>query len=330
MSDAAKWQRPLATLLLVAVIAGLALHYVQDSSGVAPLMMIAALLVAIGVVWFHGSSAQSDDAPELAAANPETTLHQLAKERDAAIVASEAKSRYLANVSHEIRSPLNAIYGYSQLMERGTTTVPRDAARIIRRSAEHLSDLVEGLLDISLVEHGQTRVASDVVRLPAFLEHLEQMFRPQAEAKGLRFVNRQSGRIPEFVRTDQKRLRQVLINLLANAVKFTEEGEIELALSFGSEVATFEVRDTGPGVPASSRERIFIPFERGTGAVAHAEGAGLGRPCLRSFGFVRPASRPDATGAGCGFKVGRFPQVLDQATYRASTGSWSIGRVRSL
>ncbi len=283
MTEAPRWQRPLATTLLGVVAAGLALFALQGSGGVALPIMIAALTGMIGIVWLPDRSQRDHALPEPANPDQSETLRRLAKERDAAIAASEAKSRYLANVSHEIRSPLNAIYGYAQLMERGTATVPRDAARIIRRSAEHLSDLVEGLLDISLVEHGQTRVASDVVRLPAFLEHLEQMFRPQAEAKGLRFAIEQRGHPPEFVRTDQKRLRQVLINLLANAIKFTEQGEVVLVLSFASEVAAFEVRDTGPGVPESSRERIFVPFERGTGAVAHAEGAGLGLAITRAI-----------------------------------------------
>uniref|UniRef100_UPI0038F785C6 sensor histidine kinase n=1 Tax=Streptomyces galilaeus TaxID=33899 RepID=UPI0038F785C6 len=88
-----------------------------------------------------------------------------------------AKSRYLANVSHEIRSPLNAIYGYAQLLERGSAVDIADAARVIRRSAEHLTDLVEGLLDISLVENGVMRVSTDTVRLPAFIEQVDRMFR---------------------------------------------------------------------------------------------------------------------------------------------------------
>ena len=274
-----QWPRWLALALLVPVAAGLALI----RSGIAAPLMIAALLGVIGIVWFQGSHRSEQVAPDDPGTDHTETIRQLAAQRDAAIAASEAKSRYLANVSHEIRSPLNAIYGYAQLMERGSATVPRDAARIIRRSAEHLSDLVEGLLDISLVEHGQTRVASDVVRLHAFLEHLEQMFRPQAEAKGLRFAIEERSRLPEFVRTDQKRLRQVLINLLANAVKFTVRGEVVLSVSCASEVATFEVRDTGPGIPEASRERIFVPFDRGTGGPAQSEGTGLGLAITRAI-----------------------------------------------
>jgi len=131
------------------------------------------------------------------------------------------------------------------------------------------------------------------------------MFRPQAEGKGLHFAIETRGQFPEFVRTDQKRLRQVLINLLANAVKFTAQGEVVLAVAFASEVATFDVRDTGPGVPESSRERIFIPFERGTGVPAQSEGAGLGLAITRAIVRVLGGDIDvrDARGGGAIFRV---------------------------
>ncbi|MDR3428777.1 HAMP domain-containing sensor histidine kinase, partial [Silvimonas sp.] len=138
----------------------------------------------------------------------EVTLSTLQRERDAAEAASAAKSRYLANVSHEIRSPLNAIYGYAQLLERGSAIDTVEAARVIRRSAEHLNDLVEGLLDISLVENAIKRVSTDTVRLASFIAQVGRMFRPAAEAKGLTFRTEIIGRLPDYVRADQKRLRQ--------------------------------------------------------------------------------------------------------------------------
>ena len=294
-----QWPRRVSIALLVLVAVGLA----RIQGGIAAPLMIAALLSVIGILWFQGWHRSEQATPDAIGTDPTETIRQLAAQRDAAIAASEAKSRYLANVSHEIRSPLNAIYGYAQLMERGSATMPRDAARIIRRSAEHLSDLVEGLLDISLVEHGQTRVANDVVRLHSFIEHLDQMFRPQAESKGLRFSIEERGRLPEFVRTDQKRLRQVLINLLANAVKFTLRGEVVLSVTFASEVATFEVRDTGPGIPEASRERIFVPFDRGTGGPAQSEGTGLGlaitRAIVRVLGGDINVRDANASGSDC-------------------------------
>ncbi len=169
----------------------------------------------------HSRTATAVATARVPLADPDNQpdVKALQRERDAAEAANAAKSRYLVNVSHEIRSPLNAIYGYAQLLERGAAIDTVDAARVIRRSAEHLTDLVEGLLDISLVENGVTRVSTDTVRLPAFIDQVDRMFRPAAAAKGLGFRTEITGRLPDYVRTDQKRLRQALINLIANAIK---------------------------------------------------------------------------------------------------------------
>ncbi len=212
----------------------------------------------------------------------ESGLNSLQRERDAAEAANLAKSRYLANVSHEIRSPLNAIYGYAQLLERGANIDTVEAARVIRRSAEHLTDLVEGLLDISLVENGVTRVSTDTVRLPAFIDQVDRMFRPAAAAKGLGFRTEIIGHLPDYVRTDQKRLRQALINLIANAIKYTQSGEVVLAVRYASQIAVFEVRDTGPGIPVEAQERIFAPFDRGVEG-ERGGGIGLGLPITRAI-----------------------------------------------
>ena len=220
--------------------------------------------------------------PENSATADRAGLAVMQRERDAAEAANAAKSRYLANVSHEIRSPLNAIYGYAQLLERGSAIDTIDAARVIRRSAEHLADLVEGLLDISLVENGVMRVSTDTVRLPAFIDQVDRMFRPAAAAKGLGFRTEVTGRLPDYVRTDQKRLRQALINLIANAIKYTQSGEVVLAVRYSAQVATFEVRDTGPGIPPEAQERIFAPFDRGVEG-ARGGGIGLGLPITRAI-----------------------------------------------
>ncbi len=223
--------------------------------------------------WLGRSTAVSEDLSEYRA---------LQRARDTAEAANAAKSRYLANVSHEIRSPLNAIYGYAQLLERGSAIDTVEAARVIRRSAEHLTDLVEGLLDISLVENGVMRVASDTVRLPAFIDQIDRMFRPAAAAKGLAFRTEISGALPDYVRTDQKRLRQALINLLANAIKYTRSGEVVLGVRYAAQIAVFEVRDTGPGIAPESQEAIFAPFDRGVEG-ARGGGIGLGLPITRAI-----------------------------------------------
>ncbi|HEX7872112.1 MAG TPA: ATP-binding protein [Sphingobium sp.] len=233
-------------------------------------------------------------------------INRLVQEKEAAEAASAAKSRYLANVSHEIRSPLNAIYGYAQLMERGGEVDPTDAARIIRRSAEHLTNLVEGLLDISLIENGVLRVSNDVVRLAPFLDQVASMFRHGASAKGLRFNYERPDRLPEFVRMDEKRLRQVLINLLSNAIKFTPAGFVTFRVIWTGQVVVFEVEDSGPGIAAEDRERIFLPFERGADHQARTQpGIGLGLAITNALvhiqgGDLEVDSEP---GAGATFRV---------------------------
>lgn len=242
-----------------------------------------AAYAAVSLIGLAGASLARARLRARAPTAPETNgLAALQRERDAAEAANAAKSRYLANVSHEIRSPLNAIYGYAQLLERGSAIDTVEAARVIRRSAEHLADLVEGLLDISLVENGVMRVSTDTVRLPAFIDQVERMFRPAAAAKGLEFRTEITGRLPDYVRTDQKRLRQALINLIANAIKYTHTGEVVLAVRYAAQVATFEVRDTGPGIPPEAQERIFAPFDRGVEG-ARGGGIGLGLPITRAI-----------------------------------------------
>ncbi len=196
---------------------------------------------------------------------------------EAALAANSAKSRYLASVSHELRAPLNVIFGYAQLLERGGELQADEAARVIRRSAEHLNNLVEGLLDMSLVENGMMRLNVEPVRFVPFVDQIASMFRHGAAAKGLQFRYVKPDRLPEFVRMDQRRLRQILINLLSNAIKFTQSGAVSFTVRWSGQVATFEIADTGPGVPEHDRERIFAPFERGEGRDVDAQpGVGLG------------------------------------------------------
>lgn len=194
----------------------------------------------------------------------------------AAVAANEAKTRFLASVSHEIRAPLNAIYGYAQLLERNDGRGALGAARVIRRSSEHLSHLTEGLLDISQVESGLLKLRRDTFRLRAFLEQLIAMLELQASARDLALVLDCPPSLPEFVRADQKRLRQVLINLLSNAIKFTDAGSVTLKVHYRNELATFAVIDTGIGIAPSAAERIFEPFERVADDAEARPGIGLG------------------------------------------------------
>jgi signal transduction histidine kinase/DNA-binding NarL/FixJ family response regulator len=201
---------------------------------------------------------------------------QLAAAKEVAEGANLAKSRFLTGMSHEMRSPLNTILGYSQLMLRDPALKPtqRDALDTILRSGEHLTGLVDGLLELSRIEHGRVRIESRPVELPDLLSQVDRMFRPLAEEKGLAFHYEAEGALPTWVNVDAKRLRQILINLLSNAVKFTERGSVTLRIRHTREMGHIEVIDTGVGIAQEDTERIFRPFERlRPGGV---EGTGLG------------------------------------------------------
>jgi len=207
----------------------------------------------------------------------ERTDAELQKAKEAAESANRAKSRYLVGISHELRTPLSAILGYAQLLERDTA-IPshrRDAIRVVRRSAEHLSGLIDGLLDLSRIEVGKFQLNRDEVRFAEFLDQIVDMFRLQAAAKNIEFIFERPSKLPAVVYTDEKQLRQILINLLSNAIKFTEAGHVALCVRYRGQVAEFEVEDTGIGIPPEDIERIFEPFERGRPG-NHSIGTGLG------------------------------------------------------
>jgi signal transduction histidine kinase len=204
---------------------------------------------------------------------------QLQKAKEVAESANLAKSRYVVGMSHELRTPLNAILGYAQLLERDSSIPPhrRDAISVIRRSGDHLSGLIEGLLDISKIEAGRLRLRRDEVRLTEFLEQILDMFRLQASVKGLGFIFQPIDHLPSVVYTDEARLRQILINLLSNAIKFTKTGHVAVRFRYRSQVAEFEVEDTGIGIPDEDITRVFEPFERmETPGIEPVPGIGLG------------------------------------------------------
>ncbi len=236
----------------------------------------------------------------------ERTDAQLVRAKAAAESANTAKSRYIVGVIHEIRAPLNSIFGYAQLIERGGAVRTDDAVRVIRRSAEHLSNLVDGLLDISQIETGSLQLHRDRVNLPEFLDQIVDMFRLAAAAKGIGFFDERPARLPRFIHTDEKRLRQVLINLLSNAIKYTEAGSATFRIRLRGQVAEFEVADTGIGIRPEDIEAIFEPFERGHLPAANAmPGTGLGLTISKLLtqilgGEISVRSTP---GIGSTFKV---------------------------
>ncbi len=204
---------------------------------------------------------------------------KLQEAKEKAEAASKAKSRYVVGLSHELRTPLNAVVGYAQILERDPEIPVRrlDAIRVVRRNAEYLSGLIDGLLDISKIEAGRFHLNRNEVRPREFLDQLVDMFRLQAAAKGIEFRFVMSDQLPGAVYTDENRLRQILINLLSNAIKFTDVGHLTMRVGYRNQVARFEIEDSGIGIHPQDLDRIFQPFERAQRGPAVAKtGTGLG------------------------------------------------------
>jgi signal transduction histidine kinase/CheY-like chemotaxis protein/purine-cytosine permease-like protein len=279
-----------------------------------------ALTIIIGVVaWLFVLAQQSRRAAEEETKRQTTLLiheidahkrtdAELQRAKEVAESANLAKSRYVVGLSHELRSPLNAISGYAQLLEQDSSLLakPRDQVRVVRRSADHLSGLIDGILDISKIEAGRLYLSRDEVRLSEFLDQLVGMFRLQAAAKSIDFVFKRPSVLPFVVYADEKRLLQILINLLSNAIKFTQAGRVQFVVHYRSPVAEFEVIDTGPGIQAADLERIFAPFERGALGVSQPQtGTGLGLTISRLLAGVMGGDIQvsSAVGAGSTFRV---------------------------
>ena len=213
-------------------------------------------------------------------------LKAAAAARDRAEAASEAKSRFLATVSHEIRTPLNGILGMTDLLSSMKLDAEAQSyLAAIRTSGEALGTLIDEILDFSRIEAGKLELETTPFDLAPLVEGVVELVAPRAQGKGIEVAAHIAPDVPARLVGDAARLRQILINLTGNAVKYTERGGVGLRVSRGAgEAILFSVEDTGPGVPAEQRATIFQEFERGDGsATAEHGGAGLGLAISRAL-----------------------------------------------
>jgi len=212
----------------------------------------------------------------------------VAKER--ADVANRAKSAFLASMSHELRTPLNGVLGYAQILgrDKALSERQRKGVSVIQHCGEHLLTLINDILDLSRVEAGRLELYASAVELGPFLRVIGDAVRVKAEEKNLLFSFEADPDLPRAVQADERRLRQVLLNLLGNAVKFTGHGQVRLSvhcLGWQEQRVQlrFEVIDTGPGIAEDMQETIFLPFEQAGDLQMRTSGTGLGLAISRQL-----------------------------------------------
>jgi len=288
--------------------------------------------------------------------------------RDAANAANRAKSEFLANMSHELRTPLNSILGYAQILQKADNLHERqrEGVRTIRESGEHLLTLITDILDMSKIEAGRMDVQMYEFHLAEFLKRIAQMIRVRTEQKRLSFALTVAPNVPDYIAADERKLRQVLVNLLGNAIKFTEQGRISLSvavfdptpnpspkgrgacspLSFGEGAGVrsenfaalpsqnqniwlrFEVADSGIGIAPDDLPKLFVPF-RQVGARYASEGTGLGLAISAKFVSLMGGELhvESEPGRGSRFWFDLPVQLLAQAETPAAAPPYLSGEV---
>ena len=233
--------------------------------------------------------------------------HELLRAKNMAESANKAKSAFLANMSHELRTPLNAILGFAQviLKKDDLTSQNREQIEIMFRSGTHLLNMINDILDLSKIESGQLSVRSSTFEVSTLLDEVKYMFHQKLSDRGLKFEIIQSEDTPPLIKSDEQKIRQILINLIGNALKYTEEGKIKLTVDKRPNEPVLEmvVEDTGTGIPEEEQKRIFNAFQQAK--TGYREGSGLGLSITKGLveslnGTIHVVSEP---GVGSQFTV---------------------------
>ena len=299
---AATWSREVEAMVGLGdadITPGLAAHFRQEDLEVMALRASRTVEARQpsphGMVWVETFKAPvvDDDGTVLGTvglARDVSERKQVEAAREAALEEAQRlaslRSDFLAQMSHELRTPLNSILGYSQLLRRDAALGERQRAgvEVIRDSGEHLLTLINDLLDSAKIEANKLEAQPGALPLRQCLQGLADMMRVRAEQKELGFECDIGAGVPAVVLGDERRLRQALLNLLANAVKFTDRGVVSLRVrALDGDRLRFEVTDSGVGIDAGQLERVFLPFEQAGEALRRQDGTGLGLAISRQF-----------------------------------------------
>ena len=273
------------------------------------------------------SKLDTHDGPPADEATAPRLLQAERAARHAAEAASRAKSEFLANMSHELRAPLHSVLGYAQLLalENGLSPRQERGLNTIHQSGEHLLALVNDILDLARIEAGRVELNPVPLPMPSYLQATLEILRVKAEEKGLALVFDAAPDLPASVLADERRLCQVLLNLLGNAIKFTDEGTVALRVSAEPQgpsqvLLRLDVEDTGTGMRAEDLERIFLPFQQAGDTESRRGGTGLGLAITRALrhdlgGQVQVSSE---LGRGSRFRV-ELPLPVVQAAAPAAS-----------